>query len=34
MEVLGDGAIEKYGCDDLYEVFLATTLSRFVKACE
>ena len=34
LEVLGDGAIEKYGRDDLYDVFLATEEWNFVKACK
>eukprot|EP00904_Undaria_pinnatifida_P005743 jgi/Undpi1/2299/HiC_scaffold_13.g05683.m1 len=32
LEVLGDGAIEKYGRDDLYDVFLAMEQWNFVKA--
>ena len=34
LEVLGDGAIEKYGRDDLYDVFLTTEQWNFVKACK
>ena len=32
--MLGDGAIEKYGRADLYEVFLATRPVTLVKACK
>ena len=32
--MLGDGAIEKYGRDDLYDVFLAMEQWNFVKACK
>eukprot|EP00904_Undaria_pinnatifida_P005751 jgi/Undpi1/2305/HiC_scaffold_13.g05689.m1 len=32
LEVLGDGAIEQYGREDLYEVFLATTPWKGLKA--
>ena len=34
LEVLGDGAIEKYGREDLYDVFLANEEFNFVKACK
>lgn len=34
LEVLGDGAIKKYGRADLYEVFLAINPLTLVKACE
>ena len=33
LEVLGDGAIEQYGREDLYEVFLATISWKGLKAC-
>ena len=34
LEVLGDGAIEKYGRDDLHDVFLAIKPVSLVKACK
>lgn len=34
MEVLGDGAIEKYGRDDLYEVVLDIKPFSLIKACK
>lgn len=33
-EIFDDGIIEKYGRDDLFDVFLATKLVTLVKACE
>lgn len=34
LEVLGDGAIERYGRDDLYDVFRAIMPFGLFKACE
>lgn len=34
LEVFDDGAIEKYGRDDLHEVFLAIKPFSLIKACK
>lgn len=34
LEVLDDGSVEKYGRDDLYDVFLAIKPFGLIKACK